>query len=175
MKASKEQLDRFATAIHEAAHAVIATIYGGTISSAVLTADDPDSGGRVTYKTTFTDQRRADICFAGPYAEAFARHGGPPTSRGLRLQLDRHTFDARAMRESGDHSGAVPRLVANCWGSITGLAHLLYTDGEVSQSDVDKALFLPADDPDARAHALANIRSGATPGSFTVHPVGARE
>ncbi|MBA4025200.1 MAG: hypothetical protein C0482_22840 [Gordonia sp.] len=42
------QRDRFATAIHEAAHAVIATVYGGTISSAVLTPGDPDTGGRVT-------------------------------------------------------------------------------------------------------------------------------
>ncbi|NKS65310.1 hypothetical protein GS461_01340 [Rhodococcus hoagii] len=82
----------------------------------VLTPDDPDSGGRVTYRTTFNYQRRADICSAGPYVEAFARHGGPPTSRGLRLQLDRHAFDARAMRESGDHSGQVPRLVAKLLG-----------------------------------------------------------
>ncbi|QTI66869.1 hypothetical protein [Gordonia polyisoprenivorans] len=174
MKATKARRDRFATAIHEAAHAVIATIYGGEISSAVLTPDDPDSGGRVTYKTTFTDQRRADICFAGPYAEAFARHGGPPTSRGLRLQLDRHAFDARAIRESGDHSGQVPRLVANCWGSITGLAHQLYTDGKISQPDVDRALFLPLDDADARSFALANIRSGATPGTFGITPAGVR-
>ncbi|EGD55740.1 hypothetical protein [Gordonia neofelifaecis] len=59
-------------------------------------------------------------------------------------------------------------------GSITGLAHQLYTDGKVSQTDVDKALFLPADDTDARALALAlaNIRSGATPGTFGITPAG---
>ncbi|MBB1058872.1 MULTISPECIES: hypothetical protein [Dietzia] len=102
------------------------------------------------------------------------RHGGPPTSRGLRLQLDRHPLDARAVREAGDHSGHVPRLVANWWGSITGLAHQLYSIGKVSQSDVDKALFVPADDPDARTFALANNRSGATPGTVGITPAGVR-
>ncbi|WP_159067487.1 hypothetical protein [Gordonia iterans] len=59
-------------------------------------------------------------------------------------------------------------------GSITGLAHQLYTDSEVSHTDVDRALFLPADDPDARAFALANITSGATPGTFGITPAGVR-
>ncbi|MBA4025199.1 MAG: hypothetical protein C0482_22835 [Gordonia sp.] len=68
----------------------------------------------------------------------------------------------------------MPRLVAACWGSITGFAHQLYTDGKVSQADVDRALFLPLDDPDARSFALANIRSGATPGTFGITPAGVR-
>ena len=67
-------------------------------------------------------------------------------------------------------AGDVPTLTA----FITGLAHQLYTDGKVSQSDVDKALFLPADDPAARSFALANIRSGATPGTFGITPAGVR-
>lgn len=36
-----------------------------------------------------------------------------------------------------------------------------YVEREVSQSDVDRALFLPTDDPDARAFALS--KSGAVP------------
>ncbi|NMN99872.1 hypothetical protein HH308_01415 [Gordonia sp. TBRC 11910] len=43
--------------------------------------------------------------------------------------------------------------MASCRGSITGLAHQLYTNGKVSQTDVDKVLFLPAVDPSARARA----------------------
>ncbi|WP_336791545.1 hypothetical protein [Gordonia malaquae] len=64
--------------------------------------------------------------------------------------------------------------MANCWGSITGLLHQLYTDGKISQPDVDHAPFLPLDGTDARAFALANIRSGATPGTVGITPAGVR-
>ncbi|NLU63337.1 hypothetical protein HCA61_13810 [Rhodococcus sp. HNM0563] len=162
------------TALHESGHCVVATIFGATIDRAVVTPDDPERAGLTEYSTRVTSQRRADILFGGVYAEAFARHGGPPTPRGLRMVMARNTHDARAIREAGDHSGAVPRLVATCWPSITGLARVLYAEREISQTDVDKALFLPADDLDARAFALANIRSGATPGTFGITPAGVR-
>ncbi|MDH3048325.1 hypothetical protein QEN42_00305 [Gordonia alkanivorans] len=64
--------------------------------------------------------------------------------------------------------------MATCWPSVTGVARVLYAEREISQPDVDRALFLPADDADARAHALANIRGGATPGTFGITPAGVR-
>lgn len=163
------------TAIHESAHAVIATVYGATVEKSVLTPDDPERAGLTTYRQHVTGQRRADIVYAGVYGEAFARHGGPPTPRGLRLVMAHHHHDATALRAAGDPSGQVPRLVANCWPSITGLARELYASRRISQTDIDKALFLPADaDEPTRNHALSLIRSGSVPGSFTVHPVGTR-
>ncbi|WP_191834417.1 hypothetical protein [Gordonia ajococcus] len=77
--------------------------------------------------------------------------------------------DDKIVRESGDPRPAdVPRLISNCGGSISGLARHLFINGTATRADVDKALWLPGDEPEARQFALAGIRSGARPGSFTV-------
>ncbi|GAB3135285.1 hypothetical protein GCM10027289_28730 [Tsukamurella serpentis] len=64
----------------------------------------------------------------------------------------------------------VPRIVATTWEAIDGLARLLYRELSIGQADVDAALGLPdaERDPDAREHALAAIRAGAVPGTFSV-------
>ncbi|MGV9858532.1 hypothetical protein ACWDTD_07750 [Gordonia sp. NPDC003425] len=48
------------------------------------------------------------------------------------------------------------------------LANHVYMNGSATQADVDAALHLPADDQDGRGAALAAIRSGSVPGSFTI-------
>ncbi|WFP26904.1 hypothetical protein P9A14_10690 [Gordonia hongkongensis] len=79
------------------------------------------------------------------------------------------------MTAAGDTRPAdVPRLVASCWAAITYLANHLQMNGTATQTDVDAALQLPRDDEYGRAHALAAIRSGSVPGTFTVTPPGAR-
>nr|WP_197505672.1 hypothetical protein [Gordonia sp. LAM0048] len=114
------------------------------------------------------------MCFSGPHAESFYLAGGPPTLAALRRVLD-GSEDYAAMTAAGDPRPAeVPRLVANCWAAITLLANNIYTRGSATQADVDAALLLPRDDEDGRAHALAAIRSGSVPGTFTVTPPGAR-
>ncbi|GAA3715854.1 hypothetical protein [Gordonia hankookensis] len=77
------------------------------------------------------------------------------------------------MTAAGDPRPAqVPRLVVNCWASISLLANRLYTGGSATQADVDAALQIP--DDDGRAAALAAIRSGSAPESFTITPAGSR-
>ncbi|OPX15573.1 hypothetical protein B1964_09255 [Gordonia sp. i37] len=64
----------------------------------------------------------------------------------------------------------MPRLVTSCWASITGLARHLFINGTATQADVDRALWLPEHEPEARQFALASIRSGRAPGSFRITP-----
>lgn len=170
------QRGRYALAVHEAAHAVAATVLGHRIREVKLGSDPkhPTRNGWCAYSTKFSNQDRAAICYAGPFAEAFYLHGGPPTAAAIRRALD-FSEDYAAMTAAGDPRPAeVPRLVANCWASITLLASSIYTRGSATQADVDAVLQLPRDDEDGRAHALAAIRSGSAPGTFTVTPPGAR-
>ncbi|GAC68870.1 hypothetical protein [Gordonia soli] len=165
------QKARYGTAIHESAHAITATVLGHTVRKITLGTVDPEHPHRLgtcVYATRFDDQDRAAICYAGPYAQAFYLHGGPPTPKAIRSALD-GTEDYAAMTAAGDTRPAeVPRLVVSCWSSITMLANRVYMRGSATQADVDAALQLPRDDLDGRHHALAVIRSGSVPGSFTI-------
>lgn len=167
---------RRTTAIHEAAHAVITTVLGHRVRKVSIGTDPqhPHRNGSCAYSTRFADQDRAAICYAGPYAEAYHLHGGPPTSAAIRRALA-DTEDYTAMTAAGDTRPAhVPRLVASCWDSIIYLADHLLINGSAAQADVDRALKLPRDDVDGRHHALAVIRSGSTPDPFTIAALGSR-
>ncbi|MDL9947759.1 M50 family metallopeptidase [Gordonia sp. ABSL11-1] len=165
--------EQFAIAIHESGHAITATLLGDEVGVVELTPDHPTTLGQCTLShETFPGVNNARIAFAGPYSEAFWRHGGPPPSAALRrVLMAGGRQDEKVVRESGDERPAdVPRLISNCWGSITGLARVLFINGSATQADIDKALFLPEHEPEARAFALASIRSGSAPGSFKVTP-----
>jgi hypothetical protein len=58
-------------------------------------------------------------------------------------------------------------MLERCWSAITACAWKLYRTGEVRHDDVCAALGLP-DAGGPSSFALALIRSGSTPGSFTV-------
>ncbi|MDF3281681.1 hypothetical protein [Gordonia sp. N1V] len=168
-----EEKQRFAICAHEAGHAITATVLGDTVGTVALTPDHPRNLGQCTLAAEqFPGVNAARIAFTGPYAEAYWRHGGPPTSGTLRRVLTASgREDERVVRASGDpRPEDVPRLIANCWGSISGLARHLFINGTATQADVDRALWLQEDEPEARAFALASIRSGRTPGSFKVIP-----
>ncbi|WP_168708262.1 hypothetical protein [Rhodococcus sp. PAMC28707] len=90
-----------------------------------------------------------------------------PVAKAVRRMLDGHSFDSVVRWiETRDPLGWPQRSCAESWS--------LYTDGKVSRAEVDRTLFLPADNFDARALAIANIRSGAAPGSFGITPAGVR-
>ena len=59
-------------------------------------------------------------------------------------------------------------------GAAVAVATKLFRSGEVTHRDVCDALHL-ADGGGPGSFALANIRAGAAPGSFTVTPAGQRE
>ncbi|MBD0861324.1 hypothetical protein IA539_08870 [Gordonia sp. zg691] len=162
------QKARYALAVHESAHAVVATVLGHGVTT--VDFDDDTRTGRCAVIQRFGGRPSADIAYAGPYAEAYLRHGGPPTSALLRhLLSSAGREDYAMMTAAGDTRPAEgPRLVASCWASITYLANHLQVNGSATQADVDRALRLPRDDEDGRSHALATIRSGSVPGSFTV-------
>ncbi|NKR69759.1 hypothetical protein GS536_17220 [Rhodococcus hoagii] len=168
-----EEKQRFAICAHEAGHAVTATVFGDTVGTVELTPRDPKIVGQCTLGAEqFAGINTARIAFAGPYAEAYWRHGGPPTSSTLRRVLTASgREDERVVRASGDpRPEDVPHLIASCWPSVTGLARHLFINGTATQADVDRALWLPEYEPEARAFALASIRSGRVPGSFKITP-----
>ncbi|UAK38815.1 M50 family metallopeptidase [Gordonia bronchialis] len=167
------QRARYALAVHESAHAVVATVLGHEVNGVTLNGDNRT--GTCTITQRFGGAPSAEIAYAGIYGEAFYLSGGPPSTATLRAVLTRQSRDERAMTAAGDPRPAqVPRLVVNCWASISLLANRVYTNGSATQADVDAALQIPCDDEDGRGAALAAIRSGSAPGSFTITPVGSR-
>lgn len=168
-----EERERFAICAHDAGHATAATVFGDTVGTVTISPDHPTHAGRCDLAAEqFAGLRRPHIAFAGPYAEAMWRHGGPPTSAVLRRVLTASgRDDERVIVAFGEPRPAeVPRLVASCWASITGLARHLFINGAATQADVYRALWLPEHEPEARAFALASIRSGRAPGSFKITP-----
>lgn len=158
---------RFATAVHESAHAIVATILGGAITLAELTLDEPNSAGRCTY-ATLPEQHALAVTYAGAYAEARWEDGRNVDHRAIRAALQRHPSDRAVLRAS---AAPLPRhvepIIERSWRSILALAEGMFHTGHVGPSQVSAALMLPAENPQ-RAHALAVIRSGSAPGSFTV-------
>ncbi|MDV7174231.1 hypothetical protein R4144_12765 [Gordonia amicalis] len=147
-------------AVHEAGHAVAATIFGGRIERAEL---EP---ARTTYAHV-PAERWAEITFAGPWASARYAAGGPPSSMHLRAAMAEHQSDAHALTAAGDYRPReVPRHLSTCWGGVIALARRIYVEGSAGHEDVLAALQLPTDRGDDLGVELASIRAGSWPVSI---------
>lgn len=165
----REQLG-LRTAIHEAGHAVAATVLGGRIRSAVL------SDGRVfgingqTVHAEVPEGTWPSILYGGPWAEARWLAGRRPSARQLYAildgsgHLDRRALCAAAAADVyGDTSAearlAVPTLLERCWPSVISVAQTVHRAGEARHDDVCKALGI-TDGGGLTSTQLANLRAG---------------
>ncbi|MCH9735715.1 MAG: hypothetical protein K0U78_14385 [Actinomycetia bacterium] len=161
--------DRLAVAVHEAGHAVAATLLGGRISMACVGT----FGGYALGETRHSHVpagAEPSILFAGPWAEARWLTGRRPTPRDMYRVLDGHGCrDYTALQASGGTAAAssVAVLLERCWPSVIELAKRLWHPGIARHTEVCAALGLSSD-PDTRAVELALIRSGSAPGTFAV-------
>jgi len=171
---------RLRTAVHEAGHAVAATVLGGRISAAVL-ADGATFGihGQTVHRSVPEGAWPA-ILYAGPWAEAGFIAGRRPTQREMYAILadtGHHDSEALCAAACNDEMAsasarAVVRLIERCWPSVITLAQTIHRDGEARHEDVCRALHL-TDDGGPGSVELAMIRAARAPGSFTVTPAAA--
>ncbi|OBF93043.1 hypothetical protein A5773_20055 [Mycobacterium sp. 852014-52450_SCH5900713] len=168
------------TAIHEAGHAVAATVLGGRIHAAVLT-DGRVSG--IHGKTVHAEVAAGSwpsVVYAGPWAEARWLDGKRPSQRLLFAilegsgHLDNKALCAAAAADvSGDTSNearlTVPPLLEMTWPAVVSVAQVLHRQGEARHDDVCKALGI-SDGGGPGSAQLAHIRAGLRP----VPPIDAR-
>ncbi|MBS9532067.1 hypothetical protein KIH27_00530 [Mycobacterium sp. M1] len=177
--------ERFALAgnlTHEAAHAVVGTIYGGEVRTATANpARATEIGGEhfeaeLNGVVAFAVQptRPELMHLAGPVAHARFNAGGRrmPTGREVdRILEGSGGHDLDAITASGatvtNVFAEVNALVDRCWGSIVALAQRIHADGEVGHTTVLDVLGVPETGGEM---ALSLIRGGARPGTFTVTP-----
>jgi hypothetical protein len=127
-------------AVHEAGHAVAATVLGGEIRAAVL------GGGKTfgmlgkTVHRTVPEGAWPSILYAGPWAEARFLAGGRPSHRQLFAilddtgHLDRKALCAAAAADVyGDVSAearlTVPIMLERAWPSVIAVAQSIHRDG----------------------------------------------
>lgn len=157
------------SAVHEAGHAVAATVLGSRIHAAGL-CDGQVTG--IFGKTVYDDIPlgvMAQSTYAGPWAEARWLAGGRPTMRDMHaiLTTTGHLDDKVLSANGGLTAGArVVPLMERCWPSVVTVARKLLLDGEIHHEDVCDALHL-TDGGGPGSFALAVIRSGRAPGTFT--------
>ena len=166
------------TCVHEAAHAVVATVLGGAIHCASAAF----AGGSTTYEHLPEDVAGA-VAFAGPYAEAFweAGTGRHPDPWQITAALAANRRDERALHASRYHGpfvghsrdartvaqAVIPPLIERRWPAVMRTAAPLFRCGEVTHSDICAALGAPASGNEL---ALAALRRGAVPGWFQAVP-----
>ncbi|MCZ9629561.1 MULTISPECIES: hypothetical protein [Rhodococcus] len=112
-----EEKQRFAICAHEAGHAITARCSATPCGTVPLTPDDPKIVGRCTLDAAQSKAiNSARIAYARPYAEAYWRHGGPPTSSMLRRVLTASgREDEKVVRGFGDtRPEDFPRLISSC-------------------------------------------------------------
>lgn len=151
------------TCIHEAGHAVAATLLGGRIHAAAV-------GGGATFgvlgKTVHDDVPGgswASIVYAGPWAQARWRAGQRPTQREIYRVLDTTAqHDYRVLLASGGRQAVDQRLtnlLTRCWPGVVRVAQKLHRDGEATHADVLAALGI-TDGGGPGSVQLANLRAG---------------
>ena len=156
---TEADLDRLATAFHEAGHAVAAVLLGGRVHGAYVNDDQPRTEHDVIPAGT-----AAAISYAGPWAEARWTLGRTPGPGDMHRALARHHADDQALcAAGGPHTGLhVVPLLERCWPAVKTLTSTLYFKGTASHTDVCAALGLPpGDDGGPGSLGLALIRSGA--------------
>lgn len=167
--ASDDELEELRRCFHEAGHAVAATLYGGAIHRAVvlrpgsLAASGASHGGFTTFAAN-PEHRRAEVTYAGPYAEARWTAGPHPAPATLRASLCVNHQDDAALRRAlafgtGGTGSVVVPLIERCWPAVVTLARTLFRDGEATHDEALAALGI-TDGGGPGSAQLANIRSG---------------
>lgn len=163
---------RLALAVHEAAHALVGVLCGGTVERATLTEDGTDGTCDFTADSFAHDRtryHRALVAAAGPAAAAIFAHNDAPTARELDAQLgaaDREELRLAALHSysSSDEQlwEALP-AVRRHWRAIGTLAAQMFAGHEIDHDDVLAALGV-TDGGGPGSVELAAIRDGgATP------------
>jgi len=173
---------QYACAAHEASHAVAGVLAGAEVDRAEVLHQGPrsmpDVGGYVAWMPFDfrAAARQRDIFAAGPVGEALYLYGDHPTAAQIATLLRRNHRDyatleriSMATRQPLLPDGELITLLRRCWPSIAELGARLHRDHKIGHHHVLAALGLPAD-PVAQQHAVAMIRSGCEPHSFTVTP-----
>lgn len=173
-----------AAGVHEAGHAIVAALHGGTVrraevlrSGRTITASGVTAAvaGYTRYQSEVPDSSASALAAAaGTAAEAMFWHGTRPTATQLDALLRKNTHDLAVMRRHAyranrpllDSVFDVLPLVRRCWGPIVNLALELEQGNAIGHGDVLRAIGIPAAD-ETEAYAAA-IRSGRTPGTFTL-------
>lgn len=172
--AARDEL--FATAVHEAGHAVIAVLHGAQVyvSETAATRGSPIAAPGGVHAVGWTrylpfdvaiEQSKYLVTAAGPAAEAVIRSGPNPTAAQLEAVLhgpDRDQLRRAVLTASIGHPAAavheVMPMVLRVWPAIAGLACEI-DQRAVRDVDVVKALGVSSD-PGQRAFELSNIRAG---------------
>lgn len=148
--------------IHEAAHAVAGVCWGAELRTAVVSDSTVTGSHGRTYFHDAPPERRADIAYAGPWAQAkFQAGGNRPTTAQVFAVFDGPGCEDHAALTAagGPHLGqGVTLLVDRCWPAVLRVAQQLDRKGEVFEADVLAALGV--DDGGGRTSVqLALLRS----------------
>lgn len=149
MKLTAADDERLGLALHEAAHAVVGVVQGGTVERARLTDDGTDGECTFTEDSFATDRyrhRRALVAAAGPVASAIFAYSGKPSPRQLDAALgdgDREELRLATFHTEQNHeellAAGLP-VVRQYWRSITALAAQLFVGNEIVHDDALTAL-----------------------------------
>lgn len=156
------EMQRIATAFHEAGHAAASVLAGGRVARAVINDGNPR-----TEFVSIPAGRETEVSYAGPWAEAWWLAGHTPGPADIRRVLAANRSDDRALcAAGGPHLEAtVVPLLDRCWPAVKAVTSKLFHHGQVDHADVCAALGL-TDDGGPGSLELAMIRSGSVPGSF---------
>lgn len=158
-------LDRLATCLHEAGHAVAGDALDAELQSAYLAPEGILLPGGRKGEAQFRDHPHGTaelIAYAGPWAQAKFQAGGRPTQREFFTVMDTAgAHDARVLTAAGGlHLGAaVVQILERAWPAVQTIARKLYNVGEVHHEDVCAALGI-SDGGGFHSGQLASLRSG---------------
>jgi hypothetical protein len=167
----REQLG-LRTVIHEAGHAVVATVLGGRIRSAVLTDGRVSGVNGQTVHAEVPEGTWSSILYGGSWAEARWLAGRRPSQRQLFAIMDgtghrdNKALCAAAAADvygysdtSAEARRRVPPLIERCWPAVITVAQKIHRDAEARHDDVLAALGI-TDGGGLSSTQLANLRAG---------------
>lgn len=169
---TEEKRRELCVAVHEAGHAVAATLLGGRITAAVMTAGRTFGIGGKTVHRTVPEGTWPSILYAGPWAEARFIAGRRPSQRQLFAvmdgsgHLDHKALCAAAAADAHGYTDAsaevrwtVPTLIERAWPGVIAVAQIIHGTGEARHDDVCAALGVD-DGGGLGSTQLANLRAG---------------
>ncbi|GAS90475.1 hypothetical protein [Mycolicibacterium brisbanense] len=162
------------TAVHESSHAIVGTLLGGRVRSAVLSVGRMFGvNGLTTFEETARDSAPL-IAYAGPYGEARWLEGGRHPSQRLMFALMRGSGggDHRALcaaaasadvygtgNTSAEARRRVPPLLDRAWPAVINLAQVVHREGEARHEHVLAALGI-TDGGGPGSSQLASLKAG---------------